>query len=317
LPPSQKSFKWVRIIVLLFFATAGSSAVLAQRVLVLIERGASTYRQTADGFRNALAESVDLQEIEIDEGGRLSKNIDAQSSRNPPDLIIAIGTRASRAATQQLHDVPILYCLTLAPRSPSDSAKNAGGMVLDVPFARQLESIRKVLPNLRRIGIVYDELSSGAEVKQARRLGLPVISRNARTPLEAKKQINDLFQNVLEPGDAFWLLWDPVAANPANFRTLVELSLKNKIALIAPARPFVEAGAFVSVGADYERAGKQLALMAEAALAGNASPSDFKAVAPKEVTVTINGEVARQIGVALPDGLAAEILSPGKRVGIP
>ena len=122
---------------------------------------------------------------------------------------------------------------------------------------------------------------------------------------------------VLEPGDAFWLLWDPVAANPANFRTLVELSLKNKIALIAPARPFVEAGAFVSVGADYERAGKQLARMAEAVLAGNASPGDFKAVLPKEVTVTINGEVARQIGVALPDGLAAEILSPGKRAGTP
>jgi putative tryptophan/tyrosine transport system substrate-binding protein len=317
LPPSQKSFRWVRIVAFFLFATVGSSAVLAQGVIVLIERGASTYRQTADGFRNALAESIDSEEIEIDEGGRLSKNIRPQSSRNPPDLIVAIGTRASRAAIQQLHDVPILYCLTLAPRSPSDKAKYVGGMVLDVPLTRQLEGIRKVLPNLRRVGIVYDELSSGAEVKQARRLGLQVISRNARTPLEAEKQINDLFHNVLEPGDAFWLLWDPVAANPANFRTLVELSLKNKVALIAPARPFVEAGAFLSVGADYELAGKQLALMTEAVLAGNASPGDFKAVAPKEVTLTINGEVARQIGVPLPEGLTAEILSPGKRAGAP
>ena len=103
MPSSQKSFKWVRVVAFLLFATVDSSAVLAQQVIVLIERGASTYRQTADGFRNALAEPIDPEEIEVDEGGRLSKSIGPQSGHNPPDLIIAIGTRASRAATQQLH----------------------------------------------------------------------------------------------------------------------------------------------------------------------------------------------------------------------
>ena len=39
-----------------------------------------------------------------------------------------------------------------------------------------------------------------------------------------------------------------------TFRLLVDLSLKNKVPIIAPAPPFVEAGALVSVAADYEKA---------------------------------------------------------------
>jgi putative ABC transport system substrate-binding protein len=306
----------IRFIAVVLFATVNGAAIAAQRVTLLIERGASTYRQTADGFRNSLTD-IDLEEVEIDEGGRPSQNIGQQSRRAPPDLVVAIGTRATRVATQQFRNSPILYCLTLAPRAPLQSASKLGGMALDVPLSRQLDGIRKVLPSLRKVGIVYDELTSGPEIDNARRLGLPVVARNARTPQEAKKQIYELFHSVLEPGDAFWLLWDPVAANPANFRTLVELSLKNKIALIAPARPFVEAGALISVGADYGRAGTQLAQMAEAVLAGSASPGDFDAIDPDEVTITINGKVARQLGIAIPASLRADILSPAEGVDAP
>jgi ABC-type uncharacterized transport system substrate-binding protein len=298
------------------FCSTGT-AVSAQ-VALLVERGASTYQQAAYGFKTAFANTLNVEQIELDESGQMSKELLAGWRRNPPRLVIAIGTRAARAASGRLPSLPVLYCLTLRSLENQLVGTNIGGIVLDVGLPQQFENIRKLLPNLRRIGVVYDELTSGPVVKQARNYlgpGIQIVPRNARTPQEAEREIRDLFNNVLGPGDAFWLLWDSVTANPANFRILVELSLKNKTPLIVPARPFVEAGALVSVGANYEQAGRQLAEMAQQILAGQARPGDFLAVPPAELTVTINGAVARQLGIAIPQGLRADILAPidGKR----
>jgi len=157
-------------------------------------------------------------------------------------------------------------------------------------------------------------------VKQAQqylRSNVQLVARDARTPREAAREIQDLLSNVLGPKDAFWLLWDSVTANPANFRRLVELSLNNKVPLIAPARPFVEAGALISVGPNYEQAGRQAAVMAQRVLRGLARPGEFAAVPPTELTVTINGEVARQLGVAIPTDLRADVLGPAVGARIP
>jgi putative tryptophan/tyrosine transport system substrate-binding protein len=306
------------IAVVILGSSMGTTA--SAQVAVLVERGASTYQLAVQGFRREFGDALDPEQIEIDETGRLSRGAVEEWRRNPPRLVVAIGTRAARAAHEQMSNFPILYCLALQPMENRLVGTNIGGIVLDVEFSRQFENIRKLLPGLHHIGVVYDELATGALVKQVQQYlgpGLPIIARNARTPREAEREILDLFNNVLGPGDAFWLLWDPVSANPANFRTLVELSLKNKIPLIVPARPFVEAGALISVGANYEEAGRQLAQMAQQVLAGSAHPGDFQAVAPAELTVTINAEVAQQLGVPIPPDLRADILAPLDRMGAP
>jgi putative ABC transport system substrate-binding protein len=105
------------------------------------------------------------------------------------------------------------------------------------------------------------------------------------------------------------MLLDPLVANPANFRLLVELSLRHQVPLLAPAAPFVEAGALVSVGPDYFQAGRRAAEIAQRVAAGQGRPGDFAERAP-DFVVTINGRVARQFGIAIPADLRADILSP-------
>jgi putative tryptophan/tyrosine transport system substrate-binding protein len=311
-------FRRRAVFLVLFYCSVGSTA--SAQVALLVERGTSTYQQAAQGFQRTFANTDDLEQIEIDESGRVSGEHLARLRRNPPRLVVAIGTRAARTARERLPNLPILYCLALRPVENQLRGPNVGGIVLDVELPQQFDNIRKLLPNLRRIGVVYDELTNGPLVRQARQyLGSSVqmVPRNARTPMEAEREIQDLFSNVLGPGDAFWLLWDSVSANPANFKLLVDLSLRNKVPLIAPARPFVEAGALISVGANYEQAGRQVARMAQQVLGGQARPGDFTAVSPTELTVTINGEVARQLGVGIPHDLRADILAPGVGARIP
>jgi putative ABC transport system substrate-binding protein len=287
------------------------------QVALLVERGPSAYQQAAQGFQQAFGSPSEVQQIEVDESGRGPGQSLEILRRNPPRLVVAIGTRAARTAGERLPNLPILYCLTLRPVQNKLVGNNIGGIVLDVELSQQFENIRKLLPGLRRIGVVYDELTSGDLVRQARSsLGpsVQVVSRNVRTPQGAERQIRELLNNVLGPGDAFWLLWDSVTANPANFALLVELSLKNKVPILAPARPFVEGGALVAVGANYEQTGHEIAGMARQVLRGQAQPGDFAAVSPTQMTVTINAEVARQLGVTIPLDLHADILGPKGKI---
>jgi putative ABC transport system substrate-binding protein len=304
--------------VLLCFAMAPAASA---KVVLLVERGASIYQQAALGFQQAFSGTDQVEQIYTDaDSGTLGKSFDSLR-RNPPRLVVAIGTQAARTAKERLPDsIPLLYCLVLRPVQNKLVGTNIGGIALDIEFSQQLESIKKVLPKLHRLGLVFDELTSGPLVSQLRQhLGTNVqlVARDVRTPQEAAREIQDLLGNVLSGEDAFYMLWDAVSANPANFKLLVELSLKNKVPIIAPARPFVEAGALISVGADYKQAGRQAALMAQQILRNESRPEDFGAVPPADAVVTINGEVARRLGIELPPDLRADILAPAVGVRAP
>jgi ABC-type uncharacterized transport system substrate-binding protein len=305
--------------VLLCFTIAPAASA---RVVLLVERSASIYEEAAQGFQQGFGstDQVDRISLEADESAAEAQ-LDSLR-RNPPRLVIAIGTQAARIVREHLPNVPVLYCLALRPEQNHLVGPGAGGIVLDVTIPQQLENIQKALPQVRRIGVVYDELISGRLVRQARqylkdqKADIQLVPRAAHTPQEAAQEIQYLMSNMLGsvPGGggegAFWMLWDPVTANPANFRLLVELSLRYQVPLIAPARPFVEAGALISVGANYEQAGRQAAIMARQVLEGQARPGNFEAVPPSDVLVTINGEVARRLGIVFPPDLRADVLAP-------
>jgi ABC-type uncharacterized transport system substrate-binding protein len=309
-PRGVASYRRAAFSVLLCFALTPAASA---KVVLLVERAPSIYQQAAMGFEQAFSGTDEIDKIYIDAAGRpLGTSLDSLRA-SPPRLVVAIGTQAAKTAKERLPNVPILYCLALRPAQNQLLGTTIGGIALDIDLSRQLETIQKALPKLRRVGVVYDELTSGPLVRQLRQhLGANVqlVARDVHTPQEAAREIQDLLSNGLSGNDAFWLLWDSVCANPANFSLLVELSLRYKVPLIAPARPFVEAGALISVGPDYEQAGRQVAGMAQQVLRGQAKPGNFQAVSPAEVLVTINGEMAKRLGIEFPPDLRADILAP-------
>jgi putative tryptophan/tyrosine transport system substrate-binding protein len=282
------------------------------RVMVLTERSASFYLQALRGFKQQFTPGATVAVQYVDGDPReLNAAIDAVR-KSPPVLVVAFGTQAAVAAREHLRDVPILYCLVLNPAQHDLAGANVGGVRLEVDAFQQFTDMEKLIPQVKRIGVIYNEPSSGALVRSARASlppGVQLIARDARDARQAAHLIEEMLGSV----DAFWLLWDPVIANVSNFRLLVQLSLKNKVALVAPASPFVEAGALMSVAADYEKAGQRASEIAQLVLEGN-RVGEFREAPPTRV-ITINATVARQLGVSIPPGLRAEVLAPGVSIG--
>ncbi len=292
------------------FFSAGAPSAWAQ-VTVLLESRAAIYQQALRGFQQGFENSDQVEVIFLEGNGRALETRLSALRKDPPRLIVAIGTQAARLAKKRLPNVPLLYCLVLRPAQNRLVGANIGGVALNIELSQQFESIQKTLPRVRRIGVVYDPLTSGRLVRQAQEHlnpGVQLVGRPARTPREAARAIEDLLSNVLGREDAFWLLWDSVIANPANFRSLVRLSWQYKVPLITPARPFVEAGALMSVGANYVEAGRRAGRMAQQVVRNEARPEDFVAVPPADAVVTINREVARRLGMTFPPNLKVEFL---------
>jgi putative tryptophan/tyrosine transport system substrate-binding protein len=298
--------RWASLMLLALTVTASTPG---GRVVVLVERGASIYVQAQRGFEQSFR-ARDGDEVVFIRGSAQELDSKFEELRaQPPRLVIAIGTQVAKAAKARLPGVPILYCLALNPLQNQLVGPDVGGITLDVALSQQFAEIQKILPRVQRIGVIYDEATSGHLVRQAQQYlkgPLHLIARDARTAQQAGRSIDELMGQI----DAFWLLWDPVIANPANFKLLVESSIRNKVALIAPAAPFVEAGALLSVGPDYVKTGRQLGSIALQVLDGKRA-GDFQAEPPSDTMLTINGPVARQLGIPIPPNLRAEILAPG------
>ena len=285
-------------------------AAAADRVVLLLERGASIYQRAAVGFKQGFAGAGELVEIGLSgDPGDLEARLTALR-RDPPRLLVTIGSaRAALIAREKLPGVPILYCLALNPVENKLVGDNIGGVAFDLALSEQLASIQKALPEVRRIGVIYDEMVSGQVVREAKRYlnpGVHLKTQAASTPREAARAIEQLGSAV----DAFWMLMDPVIANPANFNLLLEFSLKNRVPLICPAVPFVEAGALLSVSANYLEVGRRTGRMAREVWEGKARPGDFGAETPKEPLLTLNETVARRLRITLAGDVRADILSP-------
>jgi putative ABC transport system substrate-binding protein len=298
----------VRVLRIFVILLALVSASASGKVLLVVEDSASIYDRAAQGFLVGFASTDPIQTVTVSSDGtvRQPRIVAAQSSKTR--LIVAIGTKAAVAARAKYPNVPLLYCLALDPVRHSLTGANVGGLALDVDVKQQMAGIQRALPAVTRIGVIYDEPVSGRIVREARQYlnpGVKLIARDVKNPTQAAQAIEALEGHV----DAFWLLWDPVIANKPNFQRLVEFSLRNKVALISLATPFVEAGALMSITADYFETGKRAGVLAREILDGKVRIGDITGQ-PAGPVVTLNSEVARRLGIELPRDFRAEVLEP-------
>jgi putative ABC transport system substrate-binding protein len=279
------------------------------RIVLLVEDSASIYRRAAQGFEEGFGHAERVDKIFVDPEAKALTPLLAGRSGEPPQLIVAIGTNTARAAHEKLSEYPILYCLVFDPVRNALTGINIGGFAFQIELPRQMSEMQRALPLAKRIGVIYDEPVSGHMVRKAREYlnpGVKLVMRDAQNARMAAETIDTLAGAI----DAFWLLWDPVIANPANFRHLVDFCFRNRIALVSPATPFVEAGALMSISPDYFETGRKTGLIARDILNGKVRVSDIRGEPPVGPLLTVNGEVARRLGIVIPPNLEAEILSP-------
>lgn len=113
-----------------------------------------------------------------------------------PDAIVAITTSTSQAMVAATKDVPIVFATVIDPVKAKIISKyekpdgNVTGVSDAPPIAEQLRLFREILPNLKKLGFIYNPSLDSSKAtlewinEQGRPLGIEVIELPAPTTNE-------------------------------------------------------------------------------------------------------------------------------------
>ncbi len=238
-------------------------------------------------------------EGDVARGRKLARKVRASNA----DLVLAVGIKAALAAKLEIVDIPIIYCMVLNPEKNGLTAPNMVGILLEVPVDRQLKEMRSVLPDLKRLGVLYDPENTGALVEDARRVakffGFDLITRVVRSEKDVPAMLRALMPQI----DALWLIPDSTVLTEESISYLLTTTLDSNVPVIGFSSELVRNGALVGLSVNYEDIGRQAAILARKLLSAPQlkTPASFP---PEKFQLALNLKTGKFLGVQIaPDVL--------------
>ncbi len=177
----------------------------------------------------------------------------------------------------------------------------------DPPLSRQLQLIRRILPQARRVGVLFDEHGEFLidELRAAARpLNLEIVSQRWDNIHDSRP-----LQAVLKRSDVLLGLDDPDLYNSQTAKNLLLSSYSRQVALIGPNIAFVRAGSLASTYSDQS---DWLAVLDH--LLDQPTSAWPRTLYPARFKVSSNAQVARSLGIEpLNEASVASALAEGER----
>ena len=233
-----------------------------------------------------------------------------------PDAIVGIATPSAQALVAATKSVPVVFTAVTDPvgaqLTPSweASGTNVTGVSDVLALDKQIELIRQIVPEAKRIGIVYNpgEANSVVVVKALKELlptlGMTLVDASAPRSVDVGSAARSLVGKV----DAIYTNTDNNVVSA--YEALVKVGNDAKIPLIASDTDSVKRGAIAALGVDYRLLGEQTGRIVVRILNGE-KPGDIQPQTSDKLQLFVNPGAAAKQGVSLSQALldsAAEII---------
>ncbi|MFB3059811.1 MAG: ABC transporter substrate-binding protein [Candidatus Binatia bacterium] len=288
----------------------------AYEIVIFTSADIPAYHKAMQDFKAGLPSATRLTEYNL--GGNIPQGREQakQIRASGPDLVLAVGLKAALIAKVEIVDPPVIFCMVLNPGQYGLPARNMTGILMEVPSARQLASMRTVVPKLSRIGLLYDKAHTEAFVKdaqtQAKAIGLTLVTR----PVASHEEVPQALRELLPRVDVLWLLRDPTVVNPESLQFIMRTALDHNTPVFGFSSGLMRHGALATLSLDYQRIGRQAARLAVNILGKRSTTGSLaQLVYPENPQLAINLNAADFFGLTPPKQallLAAELFGgPG------
>ena len=225
------------------------------------------------------------------------------------DMICAIATPcASSAYNSCLNtDIPVVYTAVSDPVSAGlanedgTSIGNITGSSDILPVEEQLKMIREMMPEAKKIGILYttSEANSCSTIEQYKSLagdyGFEIVDTGINTSAEIEIAATDLVSKV----DCLINLTDNTVVNA--LQTVLDKANNAGIPVFGSEIEQVKSGCVASMGIDYFQLGVETGAMAAKILKGEATAQDTNFITASKAELYVNTAAADKIGMKLDD----------------
>ncbi|MCX7825159.1 MAG: hypothetical protein N2689_06335, partial [Verrucomicrobiae bacterium] len=270
----------------------------AEKLLLIKSRDLPQYTQAAQGV---LTRWKSLGQPHVVTEHLLADITAAPAAlKPPPAAIVAVGSEAACWAIERT-DRPVVFCMVanahqnVLPRVRVSRPARVAGVSLDLPVRTQFEAVRAVLPNVRRVGVLFDPTKSAEAVNAAKNaaasLGLELVVR----PVRDASALPDATAWIASRIDLLWAPVDSTVYESRNAQFVLSHMLHCKVPVFGFSENMVRAGALLAPRMDYEGVGRQTAELLHTVLK-NAAPAAPLLHAARDFELVVNDHVNRLVG---------------------
>lgn len=294
-------------------ATLFSAPALAANKAVAIT--AITEHPALDAVRDGVKEELKAQGFEAGknlkweyQSAQGNPGTAAQIARkfvgDKPDAIVAIATPSAQAVVAATKSVPVVYSAVTDPiaaqlvKDWKASGTNVTGVSDLLAIDKQIDLIKKVVPQAKRVGMVYNpgEANSVVVINELKKLlpkrGMTLVEASAPRTVDISAAAKSLIGKV-----------DVIYTNTDNnvvsaYEALVKVANDAKIPLIASDTDSVKRGAIAALGMDYFDLGRQTGKIVARILKGE-KPGAIASQTSDKMQLFVNTGAATKQGVKL------------------
>jgi putative ABC transport system substrate-binding protein len=278
-----------------------------------------------DGFIQALKDNgyedgknitIDIQNAQADQSNL--KSIAQRFVNSKEDLILAIATPAAQAMVSETTEIPILgtaitdYEVAKLVDSNEAPGGNVSGTNDMNPVKEQIDLLKKLVPDVKTVGLLYTSsednsvMQAGLVKDACEDLGLTV----KEATVTSSNDVQQVTQSLVGKVDAIYIPTDNVCASAMP--VISQITTQAKIPVICGEANMVLGGGLATLGIDYSKLGYQTGEMAVRILKGEAEAATMPIESQTEFAYTINGDVAKDIGLTVPADLADYVVYPSQ-----
>lgn len=220
------------------------------------------------------------------------------------DLVLGIATQSAQSLLAVPSETPILFTAVSDPvsakviKSFDQPGGRATGTTNMAPVKERVALLQKVMPNLKKVGIMYttNELNSELQVERAKKVFQKAGIETVVKGISSTNDIQDTTRSLMEQTEVLYMPTDGLI--DSSITIVTDLSKEMKIPVVSGSADLVKAGVLFAYGPDYEQLGRQTARQAIALLKGK-DIATIKAEEPAGMRVTINQDMSTLLGIDL------------------
>ncbi len=265
---------------------SSSIAANAAETLVLLSLRSHSYKEVVDSARKACDSS--FREVYVSESPDIDVVRLVQESR--AKVVLAVGDKALRLATDSLSRTPVIGVLTLGTGSRAKNVKT-------IPYQAQPEQYLSLMKQMGRhkVGVLYgDHMSS--YIKKADQLaksyGITLEKRKVEDPRNVVNALSSLVGIV----DALWVLPDSSVVSQETVEVLFSFTSASNIPAIVFSKNYLKIGAAVVLEPEIASIGSQAGTNICEILEGNKKASNGR-LSGSIYSIQSNPAILKKLGI--------------------
>lgn len=284
--------RWLVVLTGCVFIPAVVADTVPQRVLIL--------HQQTSGFTQQLITRLqhDLSSQNILVDSALHKNPGPQEKAlDDYQLIIAMGSRTSKALLDSDNDTPMLSLLmpenlALGFAQLYPQKKQWHSLLINQPLERYFHLISALLGKQADTGLILGTLSEQLQVdyqKAARSTGHTLQVAN----IQQTEQLTESIKFLSQRSDVLLMSTDPEIYNKNTIRSILLSSYRHRLPVIGFSKSLTHAGAIAAIYSEPEQISQQAVKISLQILRGETAEKTYS---PEDFSVSVNFQVARSLG---------------------